>query len=301
MIARKQVLARIAQLAIPPAWQEVWIATDPRGHLQATGRDARGRKQYRYHPRWTELSNRAKFERLLIFGRVLPQLRRRVQRDLRRRGLDRRRMLAAVVEILDRTCLRIGNREYAETNGSYGLTTLTSEHVEVVGANIRFRFTGKGRKPWEARLHDRLLAGIIRRSQAAPGDELFQHQTAEGSWQDVTSQAVNDYLEELTGLRVTAKVFRSWRGTVTAAALLRSAVSSGPLYKKTINAVIRETAQRLGNTPSVCRSFYISPRIFDVFSSPQTAERLSRFRPRIRRSFDDDEQLTLHLLESLAR
>ena len=215
-------LFRIRRLAVPPAYTDVWICPSPNGHIQATGRDARGRKQYRYHERWREVRDENKYDRMVVFGKALPKIRRRVNRDLKRRGLPREKVLATVVQLLERTFIRIGNEEYVKENKSFGLTTIRNHHVEVTAAKLEFRFRGKGGKKHEVDVTDRRLAKIIRQLQDLPGQEIFQYVDDEGEVRDVTSQDVNDYLREITGEEFTAKDFRTWAGTVLAAIALNS-------------------------------------------------------------------------------
>ena len=254
-------------MAIPPAWTDVWIALDPRGHLQAVGRDARGRKQYRYHPRWREVRDRTKYERMLSFARALPRIRRRVRRDLAKPGLPREKVLATIVRLLETTFLRIGNAEYAKENESYGLTTLRARHVRVHGPRLRFRFRGKGGRLREVELEDRRLARILRRCQEIPGQELFRYLDDEGEPRSIGSGDVNDYLREISGEDFTAKDFRTWAGTLLAAtafAAARARAAEAASEREVIR-VVREVAERLGNTPAVCRKCYIHPVVVDHY------------------------------------
>src|SRR3979411_1037317 len=215
-------LLRIRRIAIPPAYKDVWICPSPNGHIQATGRDARGRKQYRYHERWREVRDEDKYDRMVAFGKALPKIRRRVNRDLKRRGLPREKVLATVVQLLERTFIRIGNEEYAKENKSFGLTTMRNHHVEVKGSKLRFRFRGKSGVQHEVDMTDRHIAKIISKLQDLPGQELFQYVDDDGEVHDVTSQDVNDYLREITNEDFTAKDFRTWAGTVLAAIALQA-------------------------------------------------------------------------------
>jgi DNA topoisomerase-1 len=263
-----QVLARIRALAIPPAWTSVWICTLPQGHLQAVGRDARGRKQYRYHPRWRRLRDETKYARLAVFARALPRIRRRVHEDMRRPGLPREKVLAAVVGLLERTLIRVGNEEYARENGSYGLTTLRAKHVKVTGARIRFEFVGKGGRPHVVDLDDRRLARVVRRCRELPGHELFQYVDEDGRRQSIDSADVNAYLREIAGHEFTAKDFRTWGGTVLAAAALRGLeAGGGTRARKQITRAVASVAQRMRNTPAICRKSYIHPAILDAFET----------------------------------
>lgn len=267
LVTEEETLARIRKLAIPPAYRDVWICPDPDGHLQATGRDARGRKQYRYHPRWTELREGTKFGRMLDFCHALPALRARVDADLARRGLSREKVLAAVVRLLETTLIRVGNESYARENSSYGLTTLRDDHAEIDGTEIRFAFKGKSGKDWNVALRDRRLARVIRACRDVPGDELFQYIDRDGAHHPVTSGDVNGYLREATGEDFTAKDFRTWAGTVLAAMALKEFESfdSAAGAKRNVTRAIEEVAGRLGNTPSVCRKSYVHPEILDAY------------------------------------
>jgi DNA topoisomerase-1 len=271
-LTEEETLGRIRSLAIPPAWTEVWICPLANGHIQATGRDARGRKQYRYHPRWREQRDENKFQRIMQFARVLPKLRRRVQRDLRRRGMPREKVLATVVRLLEATLIRVGNDEYARHNRSYGLTTLRNQHVRVNGNQIGFSFKGKSGKRHHISVRDQSLARIVRRCQDMPGQELFVYEDENGTARDVTSQDVNEYLREVTGQDFTAKDFRTWAGTVLAALALREfeKVSSQAQAKKNVLSAVQAVAQMLGNTPTVCRKCYVHPEILSSYLEGDT-------------------------------
>jgi DNA topoisomerase I len=266
-VTDKATLAWIRALAIPPAWTDVWICPSPRGHLQATGRDARGRKQYRYHPEWRGVRDDAKYERMLAFAKALPRIRRRVDRDMRRRGLPRERVLAAVVRLLEKTPVRIGNEEYARDNKSFGLTTLRDRHATVGAARIHFRFRGKGGKEHEVELSDARLARIVSRCQDLPGQELFAYLDADGEVRSLESSDVNDYLREISGQEFTAKDFRTWSGTVLAAWALRefSAVDSEAQAKRNVVRAVEHVAEWLGNTPAVSRKSYVHPSVIDAY------------------------------------
>jgi DNA topoisomerase I len=262
-----RVLARIRALAVPPAYTDVWISNDPLGHIQATGRDARGRKQYRYHPRWRAERDGNKYDRLAAFAGVLPKIRRRVARDLRSPRLTREKVLAAIVRLLEETRIRIGNESYAKQNRSFGLTTLRNRHAEVNGSKVQFEFVGKGGKKWQVELHDRRLARIVRSCQALPGQDLFEYVDAGGIVRAVGSADVNAYLREISGQELTAKEFRTWAGTVLAASALRyldaAQTKGGP--KRRIRGVIEEVAEALGNTVAICRKCYIHPRVIEAY------------------------------------
>lgn len=258
---------RSRALVIPPAWTEVWICATPDGHIQAVGRDAKGRKQYRYHREWQELRQMMKYDRLLAFGRSLPSLRETVCADLRRPGLPQQKVLATVVELMARTMIRVGNAEYARDNESYGLTTLLSDHVLVAGSRIRFGFKGKSGKLHEVDLADRRLATIVRRCQELNGQELFAWVDRENRVHDVRSEDVNQYLRSISGQDYTAKEFRTWGGSVRCFRALREA---GPadvqqLRKRVVTQAIKEVARHLGNTATVCRAYYVHPVVLDSY------------------------------------
>jgi DNA topoisomerase I len=261
-----EVLARIRSIVIPPAWTDVWICPWPNGHLQATGRDARGRKQHRYHPDFRAAREEAKFGRLVEFASALPRIRKRVDRDLARPGVPREKVLAAVIRLLELTLIRVGNDEYMRLNQSFGLTTLRGRHVRVEGTAIRFRFKGKGGAPHEVGLRDRRLATVIRRCQDLPGQELFQYME-DGTVGDVTSDDVNDYLREISRGDFTAKDFRTWAGTVLAYRSL-SELPEPPderTKKRNVVEAVRRTATALRNTPAVSRQAYIHPAVLEAY------------------------------------
>jgi DNA topoisomerase I len=266
-IRDRQTRARIRALAIPPAWREVWICASPHGHIQAIGRDARGRKQYRYHARWRETRDEAKYERMLAFARALPRIRARVRADLARPGLPRAKVLATVVRLLETTLIRIGNEEYARANGSFGLTTLRARHVAVRGTSVRFHFRGKGGKEHVVDVRDPRLARIVRRCQELPGQELFQYVDADGKRQSVDSADVNDYLREIAGEEFTAKDFRTWAGTVLAALALAAmpGFASAREARRSVTRAIESVAARLGNTPAISRRCYVHPAVIDAY------------------------------------
>jgi DNA topoisomerase-1 len=262
-----ETLARIRALAIPPAWTDVWICAWPNGHLQASGRDARGRKQYRYHPRWHERRGTDKFDRMLAFARALPAIRERCDADLERRGLPREKVLAGIVRLLESTLIRVGNDEYARLNRSFGLTTLRDRHAAIEGSRIRFRFTGKSGLRHEVGLRDRRLASLVKRCQELPGQELFQYVDEAGEIRDVTSDDVNGYIREASGGDFTAKDFRTWAGTVLAYRALR-ALQPGDgerAARRNVVKAIRQTADRLGNTPAVARGSYVHPAVLEAY------------------------------------
>jgi DNA topoisomerase-1 len=266
-IRDEQRLLRINRLAIPPAWTEVWICPSPNGHIQATGRDARGRKQYRYHDRWREVRDENKFDRLAEFAKTLPNIRQQVARDLKLPGLPRKKVLATIVRLLERTFIRIGNEEYARENKSFGLTTFKNRHVTVKGAEVRFRFRGKSGRHHEVDVTDRRVAKIIAKCQDLPGQDLFQYVDEAGEVQNVTSQDVNDYLREIAGEDFTAKDFRTWGGTVLAAMALsqQEDFETKKQAKSNIKTAIGAVAELLGNTPAVCRKCYIHPGIVEAY------------------------------------
>jgi DNA topoisomerase I len=263
-IADRDERARIEGLAIPPAWTDVWICPSPNGHIQATGRDARGRKQYRYHPRWREVRDETKYHRMAGFARALPRIRRRVDRDMRRRALSRERVVAAVVRLLDETTIRVGNEEYARENRSFGLTTIRPQHVDVNGDRIVFRFRGKSGRVHDVEVEDPRVARVVRRCEELPGQDLFQYVDEDGDIVDVTSDDVNDYIREAAGADFTAKDFRTWTGTVLAAWTLDELAGGETPPKKQLVAAIESVAQELGNTPAVCRACYVHPDVINA-------------------------------------
>jgi DNA topoisomerase-1 len=265
----KNTLARIRSLVIPPAWTDVWISPMREGHLQAVGIDARGRKQYRYHPLYRKVRDATKFTRMVAFGLVLPKIRERAEHDIRLQGLPKERVLATIVQLLEQTCIRVGNEEYTKQNESFGLTTLRDEHVEIDGPTIRFRFRGKSGQQHDVELHDRRLAKIVFACQSIPGQELFQYIDADGEYHKISSGDVNDYLREVTGEDFSAKDFRTWVGT-TQATLVLEAMGPGETQsasKKNIVAAIKETAAKLGNRPATCKKYYVHPAILDAYQN----------------------------------
>ncbi len=267
VVRDKDTLARIRSLVIPPAWTVVWICPIFNGHLQATGRDARGRKQSRYHPRWREVRDETKYERMSLFAEALPAIRERVDNDLALPGLPREKILATIVSLMESTLIRVGNESYARENKSFGLTTMRNRHVEVNGSKITFSFQGKSRVQHTINLQDRRLANIVRRCTDIPGYELFQYLDTEGEPHSIDSADINDYLKTITGQYFTAKDFRTWAGSVLACDLLREfePFTSTTEAKKNVVDAIKSVAQRLGNTPAVCRKCYIHPAVLDAY------------------------------------
>ncbi len=262
-----ETLNRIHSLVIPPAWQDVWICPLENGHIKAVGRDARGRKQYRYHARYRAVRDETKFERMLAFGAALPKIRRRVAKDLAAQGLPKSKVVALIVKLLDKTSIRIGNEEYAKTNQSFGLTTLRDRHAEVHGDTLRLHFRGKSKQDHDIQLRNRRLAKIVKRCQDLPGQEFFQWQSETGEVTKVDSSDVNDYLREITGSDFTAKDFRTWHGT---GHMVQQLLTIGPADTKTqinrnIVQAVKETAEHLGNRPAACRKYYVHPAVFESY------------------------------------
>jgi len=303
LLRDKAALARIKSLAIPPAWTDVWICTSANGHLQATGRDARGRKQSRYHPRWREVRDETKYERMRLFGQALPTIRKRVEQDLALPGLPRDKLLAALVRLLETTFIRIGNEEYARENKSYGLTTMRNRHVDVDGSTVRFKFKGKSGVQHTIGLRDRRLAAIIKRCLDLPGYELFQYLDEEGAHHSVDSSDVNAYLAAITSDHFTAKDFRTWAGTVLACSLLREfeQFDSESQAKRNVVAAIKTVARHLGNTPSVCRKCYVHPAVLERYLGGDLAEafeeRVEEEAARQPHTLTNPERNLMHLLE----
>jgi len=262
-----KILSRIRALVIPPAWKDVWICGNPNGHLQVTGRDDRGRKQYRYHARWREVRDEDKYEKLISFAQSLPRIRRRVATHLRRRGLPREKVLAAVVKLLEISLVRVGNEEYATSNNSFGLTTMRDRHAEVTGSKVCFEFKGKSGIKHEIDIRDPRIAKIVAQCQDLPGQELFQYIDEQGTVRDVASTDVNEYLREISGQDFTAKDFRTWAGTALAAQALQEFedFDTKAAAKRNITKAIERVAERLGNTKAVCRKCYIHPAIIDAY------------------------------------
>ena len=306
-ISDRGEIQRIKSLVIPPAWTDVWICPDPRGHLQATGRDARGRKQYRYHRRWRHVRDEVKYGRLVRFAQTLPRIRSRANADLRRSGLPRVRVLAAVVQLLEKTLIRVGNEEYARENRSFGLTTMRDQHAKVRGANLRFEFRGKSGIEHAVDLRDRRLARIVKACRDLPGYELFQYVDDEGRRQVIDSADVNAYLREIAGEDFTAKDFRTWAGTVLAAQALAEVESfrSNAEAKRKIAGAIEWVAKRLGNTKAVCRKCYIHPAIVDAYMDGATVRTVTARASRLAkasRALSAEEAAVVGIIErSLAK
>jgi DNA topoisomerase-1 len=269
---------RIKRIGIPPAWTKVWICPSPNGHIQATGCDARRRKQYRYHERWREARDESKYERMALFGATLPKIRKRVEEDLKLPGLPRNKILATVVQLLERTFIRVGNEEYARENKSFGLTTMKDRHVEVKGSKLKFNFRGKSGKMHEVEVGDRRIARIISKLQDLPGQELFQYVDEAGEIRDITSQDVNAYLKEITNEDFTAKDFRTWAGTVMAAIALQAvgAFETKKQAKANVKDAIGAVAKLLGNTPAICRKCYVHPAVLETYLSGAAIEGLKQ-------------------------
>lgn len=301
----ERVLARINALVIPPAWTDVWIAPTSRGHIQATGRDEKGRKQYRYHPRWREVRDEAKYSRMIAFAEALPGLRAQVQEDLALPGLQRDKVLATVVRLLDETNIRIGNEEYARENKSFGLTTLRNKHVEVSGSTLRFAFRGKSGKQHVVEVQDRRVARIVKRCQELPGHELFQYLDDDGAQQTVESTDINAYLRRVTGQEFTAKDFRTWAGTVVAASTLRElgGYASETQAKRNVVEAVKAASDKLGNTPTICRKCYVHPAVIDTYmNGALLTAALGRSERRLidgTNGLDADEAVVLALLRQL--
>jgi DNA topoisomerase-1 len=278
IIRDRQTRERINSLGIPPAWTEVWICPNPQGHIQATGRDTRGRKQYRYHPLWREVRDETKYGRMIEFGKALPLIRKRVEKDMAKHGLPREKVLATVVKLLETTLIRIGNEEYARTNKSFGLTTMRNRHVNVEGATLRFKFKGKSGKQHTIGIKDRRLARIVERCHELPGHELFQYIADDGKPHPIDSEDVNNYLREITGQDFTAKDFRTWTGTVLAAISLHEfeAFDSEAQAKRNIMRAIESVAEKLGNTPTICRKCYVHPLVLDSYLEGTLLETLKQ-------------------------
>jgi len=294
--------ARIKALAIPPAWTDVWISPDADGHIQATGRDQRGRKQYRYHPQWAEERDGAKYSNLIAFAEALPALRNQIDADLRRHGLPLERVVAAIVWLLDNAMIRVGNAAYARDNKSFGLTTLRDRHVDIQGSSLRFAFKGKSGKEWRLKLTDRRIAKIVRGAQELPGQKLFQYLDEDGNRRPVHSDDVNRYIRDAAGADFSSKHFRTWGGTIHAASLFAQTEypESQAQSKRVINGVIDKVAERLGNTRAVCRKCYIHPQVFDAWSGKRLLGEMAEANRRKRSidGLDDEEALVLRWLKA---
>lgn len=277
-VTDEPTLTRIKSLAIPPAYEDVWISPSPSGYLQATGRDAKERKQYRYHPHWRESRDETKFEHMMSFGAALPQIRERVEADLARHGMPREKILATIVKLLETTLIRIGNEQYAKENEHYGLTTLHDEHVDVSGATLHFHFVGKSGKEHTIDLKDKKLASIVARLHHEPGQEVFQYTGPDGVRHSIDSADVNAYLHEIAGSEFTAKDFRTWAGTVLASLALQELEAFGTKTqaKRNVTQAIKAVSQRLGNTPAVCRKSYVHPAVFEMYLDGTMLEALKQ-------------------------
>ena len=291
-------LKRIRSLVLPPAWTDVWICTDPKGHLQATGRDKRGRLQYRYHPQWRTTRDRSKYQKMVPFGEILPRIRNRVRRDLRRPSLDKQKVLALAVRLLEETLIRIGNDEYAQENDSFGLTTMRNWHAHITATTVRLCFRGKSGKDHDISIQDRILARVLRSCRDLPGDDLLEYVDEKGDIRDVRAEDVNAYLREITGTEITAKDFRTWAATVHAALLLAEfpPTASNRQITKNIVRAIADTAAKLGNTPAVCRKSYVHPFILDCYANKSLHSRLHGARHR-RSGLKAGEAAVLRLLQ----
>jgi DNA topoisomerase-1 len=301
-IADKSELQRIRALVIPPAWKDVWICPDPLGHLQATGRDVRGRKQYRYHPRWREVRDEVKYGRLIAFAQALPKIRHRTDADLRKSGLRREKVLAAVVQLLEKTLIRVGNEEYAKDNGSFGLTTFRDQHAKIKGGTVRFEFKGKSGVGHAIDLQDKRLARIVKACRDLPGYELFQYVDEDGQRQTVDSADVNKYLRDISGQDFTAKDFRTWAGTVLAAKALADVAKfkSNTEAKRNVVTAIESVAKKLGNTKAVCRKCYIHPAILEAYmdgATIQTLKTRAAKMSRARATLNGEEAAVVNMIE----
>lgn len=306
-IKDEETLKRIRSLVIPPAWTDVWICPVANGHLQATGRDARHRKQSRYHPKWRAVRDETKYERMKLFGQALPLIRERVEQDLALRGLPREKVLATIVRLLETTFIRIGNEEYAKENHSYGLTTMHDRHAQIEGSNVHFKFRGKSGKMHSIDVNDRQLARIVKRCQDLPGYELFQYVGEDGEPHTIDSADVNEYLQSITHEPFTAKDFRTWAGTVLACALLRQFEScdTQTQAKKNVVQAIASVAERLGNTPAVCKKCYVHPAVIESYMGGAMArtfkEELEKEVEKSPHALRQEELDLLHLLEEKAQ
>jgi DNA topoisomerase-1 len=296
-IRNPAAIKRYKALAVPPAYTDVWISPDPKAHVQATGRDARGRKQYRYHPRWQAQQEAAKYERMRAFGRALPRIRERVAADLRREGVCREKVLATLARLLERTLIRVGNEEYARANKSYGLTTLRNHHVDVNGAEMHFRFRGKSGVVHDITVHDPRIARTLKRCLDIPGSELFQYLDDEGNAHPVQAADVNAYIQEVSGADFTAKDYRTWVGSVLALSeLSRLPFETEREARGNIVAAIKAVAARMGNTPAICRKSYIHPALLEAYAAGRLVREVARRSPSLRQ----EERAFLRFLRSAA-
>jgi DNA topoisomerase-1 len=301
----EKILDRLKKLVIPPAWEDVWISKYAKGHLQVTGRDEKGRKQYIYHPEWQQARSLTKFGRMIEFGKRLPQLRERIQEDITSRKLDRRKVTALVLSLMDNALIRIGNRHYAKSNKSYGLTTLRDKHVEVNGSSIRFSFRGKKGVEHEIDLEDRRLARLVKQCRDIPGYDLFQYYDENGERQTLESGDVNEYLREATEEEFTAKDFRTWGGTVKMVECLESVLEENPELdkEKSIKEAVKEVAKGLGNTPTVCSKYYIHPEVVNLFREDKLLKYLKRHDAEASKTpyLSGTEELVLKMLQRVAK
>jgi DNA topoisomerase I len=304
-IQSQSALARIRKLAIPPAWTNVWICASPIGHIQATGRDAKGRKQYRYHEGFRALRDAAKYHHILRFGQKLPDLRRRLEQDLKRPGLEQNKVLSAVVQLMQRTCMRVGNDRYVEQNGSYGLTTLRDQHARIRGSHMEFHFKGKSGKVHHVRLDDARLARIVKTCRDVPGQRLFQYAGPDGKFRAVTSGDVNDYLKRVTGEPFSAKDFRTWAGTLLAVHALAASEPGTTLTAKRrqVKQALETVSAELGNTIAICRKSYVHPAVIDQYTNGELSAAIRKATQAARRKpvrgLRQPESIALRWLEAL--
>ncbi|UOQ68301.1 DNA topoisomerase IB [Hymenobacter volaticus] len=278
LITDEKTLERIKSFVIPPAWTDVWISDTANSHLQVTGRDAKGRKQYRYHVAWDQARSLTKFSRLRAFGEKLADLRRQMQKDLARPELDKAKVMALVLTLMDRSYIRIGNKEYAKENKTYGLTTLRDKHVQVTGSDVRFAFVGKKGVAHDLTIHDRKLARLVQKCKEIPGQHLFQYYTPDGKRAELESGDVNEYLQQVTGLALSAKDFRTWGGTVKMVECLETVINEEPDFPKpkSLKRALQDVAHELGNTPTVCSKYYIHPQVVELFNTDKLIDYLRR-------------------------
>ncbi|WP_324670687.1 DNA topoisomerase IB [Hymenobacter sp. GOD-10R] len=302
-VTDEKVMDRIQHFVIPPAWTDVWISPSANSHLQVTGRDAKGRKQYLYHAAWDAARSLTKFSRLRAFGEKLPELRQQIQKDLKRPQLDKEKVIALVLNLMDQSFIRVGNREYAKKNKSYGLTTLRDRHVKVEGDMVRFSFIGKKGVPHDVTLHDRKLARLVQKCKEIPGQHLFQYYDADGHRAELESGDVNQYLHDVTGMSLSAKDFRTWGGTVKMVACLENVINEEPdLPKaKVLKRAVKEVATGLGNTPTVCSKYYIHPQVVELFNSDKLIDYLRKhdIDPKENDLLTPTEHMVLDMLETV--